>query len=921
MYNVVLTNYGNTQISSKVILDGVILLSDYISNISTVTSVTGYSVKLDIPARGNVKDKIGNILIRDDSTNAYTAKTILFYKNVNSEKKIIAGFSQNSAIINKVNKAINLFLSFDFSVFTNGFQFALVQAGFSQASQNVDGLVHIEDPNVEFDDSYSVYSKVQIDNKLSSYAQTSDIPTKTSQLTNDSNFINQHQSIKTINNQSLVGTGNIAISHGEYNKINTISVNSTNQTPDSNKNVNITVPTKVSQLDNDLGFITSGVVPTNYVTVNTAQDITAAKTFKNAADTTKIDGKEIVISGTETYNIEQNPDFPDTPTSATATIETKIDNNTISCNGNSIGYYRNYYLMSDQPSMQIVPYHYDGIEIKSKSYDSIWSNTDDKQHEWYSLTVSSHDINASRSINYIEGLAFTSNRIRDNYVGDEENGKEVLFAISKNGAYFNTSVDFDLTSNFSSDVQFSSSVYVYQDNLYITDSNSSTSKTIEDYVKQASLYYNRANSVITATSDTVIEPRSNNTISLGTSTNKFSNIYATTFNGDLSGNATSATTATNADHAITADSATTADSASHADMADAAASADYATKATQDENGNTISSYYCTLSTEQTISGKKIFGGGNVDFVLGDNARNISFRYSTTYQSWTWITCYNGLNDNYITLHFTNNHTDVIQLTHRCISTSSNNIQRVSSLITEPSVDNVWQLGTSDKRLSNIYTTKLSLTSYAVTTGTDQPSTLSVGSYGIQSDSSICPSSDGVYNLGNGSRKWETAYVNNLGTSGYPVKTMHISGGHANRHIVINNSGGEPTIAPDTTNYCYLGTDTKHWYRSYINELYIGADKVRLPPIAAVGSNHIGSIQFLRIAIPGNVNVGYFDTGKELSANDYNLYIVRHMIGYDYLKFDTSSSASGTWVTLTRMMYTNNNSSVQYTYVLAYKKA
>ena len=642
MYNIVLTNYGNTQISNKVILDGVILLSDYISNISTVTSVTGYSVKLDIPARGNVKDKIGNILIRDDSSNTYTAKTILFYKNVNSEKKIIAGFSQNSAIINKLNKAINLFLSFDFSVFTNGFQFALVQAGFSQASQNVDGLVHIEDPNVEFDDSYSVYSKVQIDNKLSSYAQTSDIPTKTSQLTNDSNFITQHQSIKTINNQSLVGTGNIAISQGEYNKINTISVNGTNQTPDSNKNVNITVPTKTSQLTNDSGFITDGTGATNYVTVDTAQDITAAKTFKNNTDTTKIDGKEIIISGTETYNVEQNPDFSDTPTSATATVETKIDNNTISYNGNSIGYYRNYYLMFDQPSMQTVPYHCDGIEIKSKSYDSIWSNTDDKQHEWYSLTVSSHDINASHNLNYIEGLAFSAGIIRDNYTGDLNNGKEVLFAISKRGAYFNTSVDFNLTVNFVSDVQFLSSVYVDQDKLFISDGNSSTSDTIADYVKQASLYYNRVNSVITATSDTVIEPSSNDTISLGTSTNKFSNIYATTFNGDLSGTASSATTAVNADHAISADSATTAD---HAISTDTATTADSATKAAQDGNGNTISSYYCTLSTEQTISGKKIFSGGNVDFVLGDNTRNISFRYSTTYPSWTWITCLNNSND------------------------------------------------------------------------------------------------------------------------------------------------------------------------------------------------------------------------------------------------------------------------------------
>lgn len=835
MYNIVLTNYGNTQISNKVILDGVILLSDYISNISTVTSVTGYSVKLDISARGNVKDKIGNILIRDDSTNAYTAKTILFYKNVNSEKKIIAGFSQNSAIINKLNKAINLFLSFDFSVFTNGFQFALVQAGFSQASQNVDGLVHIEDPNVEFDDSYSVYSKVQIDNKLSSYAQTSDIPTKTSQLDNDSNFINQHQSIKTINNQSLVGTGNIAISQGEYNKINTISVNSTNQTPDSNKNVNITVPTKVSQLDNDLGFITSGVVPTNYVTVNTAQDITAAKTFKNGTDTTKIDGKEIIISGTETYNIEQNPDFPDTPTSATATIETKIDNNTISCNGNSIGYYRNYYLMYDQPSMQTVPYHCDGIEIKSKSYDSIWSNTDDKQHEWYSLTVSSQDINANHNRNYIEGLAFSTDIIRDNYTGDLNNGKEVLFAISKRSAYFNTSVNFNLTTHFDSEVQFSSSVYVYQNNLFISDGNSSTSNTIADYVKQASLYYNRANSVITATSDTVIEPRSNDTISLGTSTNKFSNIYATTFNGDLNGNASSATTANNADHAISADSATTADSA---------------TKATQDGNGNIISSYYCTLSTEQTISGKKIFNGGNIDFILGDNNRNISFRYSPDYESWTSITCYNSISSNYITLHFTNNNTDVIQLTHTCTSESVNNIQKVKSLVTKPSVDNVWQLGASDKRLNKLY-------------------------------------------------------ISDIGDSTAPVNTMCISGGNGSHYITIDNSGGEPTIAPDTTNYGYLGTSSKHWYNAYINDLHIGSDGVTLSNYIInllsgtnSSSTAIGSIRVIKISVTNkDSDITIFSAGSNVSG--YNIYqgsIANGTFNYK------SSALTGTWKLLSELM-------------------
>lgn len=835
MYNIVLTNYGNTQISNKVILDGVILLSDYISNISTVTSVTGYSVKLDIPARGNAKDKTGNILIRDDSTNTYVAKTILFYKNVNSEKKIIAGFSQNSAIINKLNKAINLFLSFDFSVFTNGFQFALVQAGFSQASQNVDGLVHIEDPNIDFDDSYSVYSKVQIDNKLSSYAQTSDIPTKTSQLDNDSNFINQHQSIKTINNQSLVGTGNIAISQGEYNKINTISVNSTNQVPDSNKNVNITVPTKVSQLDNDLGFITSGIVPTNYVTVNTAQDITAAKTFKNAADTTKIDGKEIVISGTETYNVEQDPDYPDAPTSATATIETKIDNNTISCNGNSIGYYRNYYVLPSEANPGNISY-YDGIEIKSDSYDSIWGNNS-LQHERYSLTITSKDPYANHDLNYIEGLAFSTDIIRDNYIGDLNNGKEVLFAISKDGAYFNTSVNFNLTTNFGSDVQFSSSTYVNQNNLYISDSDSSTSETIADYVKQASLYYNRANSVITATSDTVIEPSSNYNISLGTSTNKFSNIHATTFNGDLVGNASSATTATNADHAISADSATTADSA---------------TKATQDGNGNTISSYYCTLSTEQTISGKKIFNGGNIDFVLGDNNRNISFRYSPDYESWTSITCYNSISSNYITLHFTNNNTDVIQLTHTCTSESVNNIQKVKSLVTKPSVDNVWQLGASDKRLNKLY-------------------------------------------------------ISDIGDSASPVKTMYISGNNTSYYIAIDNSGqnSEPTIAPSATNYCSLGTSSKHWFNAYINNLYIGTNGNPLITyiiniLSGTNSNStaIGSIRVIKISVTNKASdITIFSAGSNVSG--YTIYPGSLANGtFNY----TTTALSGTWKLLSELM-------------------
>lgn len=815
MYNIVLTNYGNTQISNKVILDGVILLSDYISNISTVTSVTGYSVKLDIPARGNVKDKIGNILIRDDSTNAYTAKTILFYKNINSEKKIIAGFSQNSAIINKLNKAINLFLSFDFSVFTNGFQFALVQAGFSQASQNVDGLVHIEDPNIDFDDSYSVYSKVQIDNKLSSYAQTSDIPTKTSQLTNDSNFINQHQSIKTINNQSLVGTGNIAISQGEYNKINTISVNSTNQTPDSNKNVNITVPTKVSQLDNDLGFITSGVVPTNYVTVNTAQDITAAKTFKNAADTTKIDGKEIVISGTSDFLTDYN-------TQAAVTnvpIINKLSSDGLSYDNNnvSLNYHREYHSFQSDTGSRVD--YSKGLLLRSE-YSGTGGNDPSSE---YSIYIASQHTNKDYNLG---GIYFRYlSKGEDNVIQPEN-----IISINASGVSFHNSTNFDRY------VYLNSNTYVNPDNLQLSNAEISY-MSLTDYVKQSSLYYNRANSVITATSDTVIEPRSNDTISLGTSTNKFSNIYATTFNGDLSGNASSATTATTADHAISADAATTANSA---------------TSATQDGNGNTISSYYCTLSTEQTISGKKIFNGGNVDFILGDNNRNISFRYSPTYQSWTWITCYNSISSNYITLHFTNNNTDVIQLTHTCTSESVNNIQKVKSLVTKPSVDNVWQLGASDKRLNKLY-------------------------------------------------------ISDIGDSTAPVNTMCISGGSTDEYIQIGVSGNSntPTIYAKHGNRGSLGTRDKTWGEAHIETLYVDKYQRLLPTyivdlISGENSNRVGygCIRLIRIGVSNkDSDITIFSAGSNVSG--YTIYpgsLANGSFNYQ------TSELTGTWKLLSALM-------------------
>ena len=77
--------------------------------------------------------------------------------------------------------------------------------------------------------------------------------------------------IKTVNNQSLLGSGNIAISSGEANVIESVSFNGTTA-PITNKNAAIT-----ATLDNISDGSTRKL--SNYVTFNTAQTITGTKSF------------------------------------------------------------------------------------------------------------------------------------------------------------------------------------------------------------------------------------------------------------------------------------------------------------------------------------------------------------------------------------------------------------------------------------------------------------------------------------------------------------------------------------------------------------------------------------------------------------------------------------------------------------------
>ena len=211
-------------------------------------------------------------------------------------------------------------------------------------------------------------TKANLDTALASKANTSDIPTKTSQLANDSGFITSTEvsttyatkaevptktsqltndstyqtkanldtalatkadksslaskqdklvsgtNIKTINNQSLLGSGNISIESGTSITVDS-ALSTTSENPVQNKVITNTlqtkanasdIPTKVSQLENDSKFATQTAVATGLATKADKDSLTSLEGSVSTLETTVGNQDKAIIANAQAIQGKQD---------------------------------------------------------------------------------------------------------------------------------------------------------------------------------------------------------------------------------------------------------------------------------------------------------------------------------------------------------------------------------------------------------------------------------------------------------------------------------------------------------------------------------------------------------------------------------------------------------------------------------------
>ena len=273
----------------------------------------------DYATTTQLNNKVDKVTGKGLSTNDYTTpeKTKLAGIEAGAEVNAINGISVNGAAQtpDEETKVVDITVPTKLSQLTNDGNF-VTDANYVHTDKNFTEALETKLNGIAANAQVNVIETIAVNG--SNLTPTSKkvnitVPTETSDLTNDSNFVEDADYVHTDNNYTTTEKNKLAgIANGaQANVIETIAVNGANLTP-TGKKVDITVPKAVSELTNDSGFQTSSQVtsainsaiedrPTESEMTSAIQDATdglATETYVTQ-QLANINKKQVVTSTTE----------------------------------------------------------------------------------------------------------------------------------------------------------------------------------------------------------------------------------------------------------------------------------------------------------------------------------------------------------------------------------------------------------------------------------------------------------------------------------------------------------------------------------------------------------------------------------------------------------------------------------------------
>ena len=273
----------------------------------------------DYATTTQLNNKVDKVTGKGLSTNDYTTpeKTKLAGIEAGAEVNAINGISVNGAAQtpDEETKVVDITVPTKLSQLTNDGNF-VTDANYVHTDKNFTEALETKLNGIAANAQVNVIETIAVngsDLTPTSKKVNITVPTQTSDLTNDSNFVEDADYVHTDNNYTTTDKNKLAgIANGaQANVIETIAVNGANLTP-TGKKVDITVPKAVSELTNDSGFQTSSQVtsainsaiedrPTESEMTSAIQDATdglATETYVTQ-QLANINKKQVVTSTTE----------------------------------------------------------------------------------------------------------------------------------------------------------------------------------------------------------------------------------------------------------------------------------------------------------------------------------------------------------------------------------------------------------------------------------------------------------------------------------------------------------------------------------------------------------------------------------------------------------------------------------------------